>query len=101
MTAQKHTPEKIAQAYARHGTITKAARALEVNAETIRNGLKKLGIVKEPEQILCPICNTTGIKHGRRRACVECVKKQHRQMWRDRKERSVTGAEPVLSLIHI
>jgi hypothetical protein len=95
MTVQKHTPEKIAQAFARHGTVAKAARALEVNAGTIRNGLRKLGILKEPTDIVCPVCNQVGVKHGRRRACVECVKKQHRQMWRDRKERSVTGAEPV------
>ena len=95
MTAQKHTLEKIGQAFARHGTIPKAARALEVNRDTIRSGLKKLGIVIEPVQILCPICEQTGIKHGRRRACVDCVRKQHRQMWHDRKERSVDGAEPV------
>ena len=95
MAKFKHTPEKMAQAFARHGTIIKAARALEVNSATIRSGLKKLGIVIEPEQILCPICNQTGIKHGRRKACVECVRKQHRNMWHDRKERSVDGAEPV------
>jgi len=95
MTAQKHTPEKIAQAFARHGTVAKAARALEVNAGTIRNGLRRLGILKEPTDIVCPVCNQVGVKHERRRACVECVKKQHRQIWHDRKERSVNGAEPV------
>ena len=46
---------------------------------------------------LCPTCGKLGEKHKRRNACIECVRAQNRQIWYDKKNRSIGGDEMVQS----
>jgi len=49
---------------------------------------------KQPE-FICPQCEKPAEKHKSRKLCTDCVKKEQRKLWHEKKARSIGGDELV------